>query len=194
MSDLEARVAMLERMVASLSRQRGASIAFSRSTAPPIDTGAVQTIQGQMDALSIRDAMPVLFHYGFSSAMPIGGDKVVAYLNGTRSSPVVVATGHQTYRVTGLATGETVIHDMWGRSVKLSASGPVINANGAPVEILNCTTMTVDAVLMKVKGDIIDNYPTNTKTAANMRAIYDGHGHTNVQNGSGTSGTPNNLM
>jgi phage gp45-like len=141
MSDLEARVAMLERMVTALSRRQGASIAFSRSTAPPIDTGPVQTIQGQMDALSNRDAMPVLFHYGYSSAMPVGGDKVVGYLNGTRSSPVVIATGHQTYRMTGLATGEVVIYDMWGRSIKMGASGITINGGGKVITITNSPTL-----------------------------------------------------
>lgn len=141
MADLEARVAMLERMLATVMRRQGASIEFSRSTAPPIDTGAVQTIQGQMDALSNRDAMPVLFHYGFSSTMPVGGDKVVAYLNGTRSSPVVVATGHQTYRLTGLATGEVVIYDMWGRSIKMGTAGITINGGGAAVTVTNSPTL-----------------------------------------------------
>lgn len=135
MSDLEARVAMLERMLAALTRRQGASIAFSRSTAPPIDTGPVQTVQGQMDALSMRDAMPVLMHYGFSSAMPVGGDKVVGYLNGTRSSPVVIATGHQTYRYTGLITGESVLYDMWGRSIRLASAGPLVTCNGVPMTI-----------------------------------------------------------
>ncbi len=146
---LERRVAMLERMVATLTRRQGASIGFSRSTAPPIDTGAVQTIQGQMDALSLRDGMPVLFHYGFSSAMPVGGDKVVAYLDATRSSPVVVATGHQAYRLTGLATGEVAIYDMWGRSVKLGASGIAVNCGGVPM------TITGD---LHVTGAVIAGY------------------------------------
>lgn len=126
---------MLERQVARLTRALQQTAAFARSTAPPNDSGPVQTIQGQMDALSRRDGMPVLFHYGFSSAMPVGGDKLVTYLGGDRSKPVVVATGHQSYRLTGLATGEVVLHDMWGRSIKLSASGPVINGNGAAVMI-----------------------------------------------------------
>jgi phage gp45-like len=127
---------MLERMVATLTRrQQGGAVAFSRSTAAPIDTGPVQTIQGQMDALSNRDAMPVLMHYGFSSAMPVGGDKVVGYLNGTRSSPVVIATGHQTYRLTGLATGEVAIYDMWGRSIKMGAAGIAVNCGSVPMTI-----------------------------------------------------------
>ena len=157
MSDLAARVAQLERMVTALLRRQGASVAFSRSTAPPIDTGAVQTIQGQMDALSARDAMPVLFHYGYSSAMPVGGDKVVGYLDATRSSPVVIATGHQTYRLTGLATGEVAIYDMWGRSVKLGASGISINGNGATLTIANVPTLIQNGDI-HATGAIIAGY------------------------------------
>jgi phage gp45-like len=192
--DLGARVAMLERMVATLARRQGSGFEFSRSTAAPVDSGPVQTIQGQLDALSRRDGMPVLFHYGFSSAMPIGGDKAVAYLNANRSSGVVIATGHQTYRVTGLVTGETVIHDMWGRSVKLGALGPVIDANGSPIQILNCTTLTADAELLKVKGDIVDNYPTNTKTVANIRSIYDSHTHGGVSGGGAHTAIPDQII
>lgn len=126
---------MLERLVARLARQQSLSIGFARSTAAPNDSGPVQTIQGQMDALSRRDSMPVLFHYGFTSAMPIGGDKVVNYLGGDRSQGVVIASGHQQYRLAGLATGEAALYDMWGRVIKLSASGPVLNGNGAPIVI-----------------------------------------------------------
>ncbi len=183
MSDLDARVAMLERMVASLSRRLGSTVGFARSTAAPIDTGAIQTVQGRMDALSVRDNMPVLFHYGFSSSMPVGGDKVVNYLNGDRSTGVVVATGHQSYRIKGLVTGEVAVYDMWGRSIKLGASGPVVDCNGAPLQILNCGTLTADATLLKVKGDVIDNYPTNARTMAGMRSVFNAHVHTDPQGG-----------
>ena len=185
---------MLERMVAQLGRQLRQPVGFARSTAAPIDTGKVQTIQGQMDALSRRDAMPVLFHYGFSSAMPIGGDKVVTYLTADRSSGVVIATGHQTYRLTGLATGEVALYDMWGRSVKLTAAGPVIDANSAPVQIENATTVTVGASLLRCSGDIQDNYGSNTRTMATMRSLYDSHTHGNVQNGAGSTSTPTPTM
>ena len=122
-SDLEARVAMLERIVAQQARQLRTPIAFGRSTAAPIDTGPVQTIQGQMDALSRRDGMPVLFHYGYSSAMPIGGDKVISYLTADRSQGVVIATGHQSYRLTGLSTGQVALYDMWGHKIVLGSGG-----------------------------------------------------------------------
>jgi phage gp45-like len=193
-SDLEVRVAMLERMVSRLMRTKGTSVSFGRSTTPPIDTGRVQTVQAQMDALSLRDNIPVLFHYGYSAAMPVDGDKIIAYLNDDRSSGVVIATGHQTYRLTGLATGEVALYDMWGRSIKLGAGGIVMNANNQPLQINNCTTMTVQATRLQCTGDIIDNYQGNANTAANMRSIYNNHTHGGVQGGSSHTAHPDQPM
>jgi phage gp45-like len=181
MGDQEARIAMLERQVAALTRRLGTPFTLARSTVAPNDAGAVQTIQGQLDALSTRDAMPVLYHYGFTGSPPIGTDKLVAFLDGDRSKGLVIATGHQEYRLTGLANGEVAIYDMLGRYVKLAQSGIVMNAAAGPVTIENATTVTVDAALLRCTGDIIDNYTTQTETLANQRAIYDSHTH-NVDN------------
>jgi hypothetical protein len=67
--------------------------------------------------------MPMLFHYGFSSAMPIGGDKVVLFGNGERSSGVVIASNHQQYRQKNLGTGEVCLCDMWGHAIRLTENG-----------------------------------------------------------------------
>jgi phage gp45-like len=148
--DLEARVALLERLVARLTRQNGA-IAFARSTMAPVDTGAVQTSQGRFDALTVRDAMPVLQHYGYASVMPADGDKVVAHLGGQRSAAVVITTGHQTYRYKGQAVGEVTIYDMWGRSIRLTANGIVLNAHGQPV-VLNGDLHATGAIIAGYGG------------------------------------------
>ena len=129
MYDVEARISRLERQIEALQRQLRVPVGFSRSTAAPNDAGAVQTIQGQMDALSSRDAMPVLFHYGVSSAMPVGGDKVIAYVTGDRSSGVVVATGHQQYRLAGLSTGQVAMYDMWGHSLVFGSGGLTVTGD-----------------------------------------------------------------
>src|SRR4051794_25255534 len=67
---LEARVAMLERQLASLLRRHGAPFALARSTLPVVDTGAVQTVQAQLDALSVREGIPVLYGYGVTGSPP----------------------------------------------------------------------------------------------------------------------------
>jgi len=133
--DLEQRVAQLEALVARLTRQVGPHLSFARSTMAPVDSGPVQTQQGQFDALSVRDAMPVLQHYGFASLMPKDGDKVVAHLGGHRSMAVVIATGHQAYRYRHQTTGEVTLYDMWGRSIRLTANGIVVNPGELPAVV-----------------------------------------------------------
>ena len=146
MHELESRIALLERLVQQLVRRQAQPIGFARSTAAPNDSGPVQTVQGQFDALSLRDGMPVLFHYGYTSAMPIGGDKVIGYLGGERSSPVVLATGHQTYRLTGLAPGEVALYDMWQHAVRLNSAGIAMTG-----------TVTINGDL-RVTGAVIAGY------------------------------------
>jgi phage gp45-like len=123
---LESRIAALERSLARLARQLRAPIALSRSTANAQDSGAVQTNQGRLDALSLKDGLPTLYAYGFSSSLPVGGDKLVAFLGGDRSQGVVIATGHQDYRLRGLLPGEAAMHDMWSHSIRLTATGIAI--------------------------------------------------------------------
>jgi phage gp45-like len=122
-------ISMLEQRIERLERALRQQVAISRSTAPAIDTGMVQVNQGQIDPLTVLDGMPTLLNYGFSSSMPIGGDKAVIFLNGDRSQGVVVATGHRQYRFIGLQEGEAVMHDMWGHSLRLSAAGATLVGN-----------------------------------------------------------------
>lgn len=129
MSDLESRVAMLERMLAAALRRQGQSVAFGRTTAAPNDAGPVQTVQGRTDALTVKDGMPVLMHYGYHAVMPIGADKVVLFGNADRSSGVVIATGHQTYRPTGWNLGETGLYDMWGHSIRMQQGAILVTGD-----------------------------------------------------------------
>ena len=184
MSDVYGRIAALERRLAALERRQAQPLGFGRSTAAPIDTGPVQTIQGQMDALSRRDAMPVLYHYGMTASMPIGGDKVIAYLGSDRSQGVVIATGHQSYRLANLENGEVALYDMWGRWIKLSATGIVINGNGVPVLIENADLHVTGAVIAGWGGSDQVGLQTHRHTQPS-----DGHGDTEQPTNAPTAGT-----
>lgn len=127
--DLAAEMAALRRRLDRLERRSRQHVSFARTTAPSNDNGPVQTTQAQIDALSVRNDVPMLFYYGFSSAMPSGGDKVVIHGNGERSSAVAIASGHQQYRFTGLNDGEVVLYDMNGNSIRLTQNGIVITGN-----------------------------------------------------------------
>jgi phage baseplate assembly protein V len=191
---LEARVAMLERMVGRLQRRMGAPFALTQSTLAPNDTGVVQTVQLRLDPLSLRDGVPVLYDYGFTGCPPIGANFHVAYIDGDRSKAVAIASGHQTYRLTGLAPGDSAQYDSRGAYVWFTPNGIVINAAGQNLTIENAPTVTSDATLFRVKGDIIDNYGTNAHSVAGMRAIYDTHTHGDVMNGGDHTAVPDQEM
>ncbi len=134
---LEARVAQLERIcahqqrqIAGLMQRKGTHFALGRSTLNVNDSGAVQTVQAQLDALSIRDNIPILYHHGFFSAPPIGADLHVAFLDGDRSKAVVVASNHQSYRMTGAAPGDAGLYAQ-GQTIHLTAGGILVSGNVA---------------------------------------------------------------
>jgi phage gp45-like len=192
MSDnLAARVAALEATIKRLDRQSRGSAALSRSTAPSNDTGSVQKNQGQIDTLSLRDAMPTLYNYGFSSSLPVGGDKVVVFLNGDRAAGIVVATGHQEHRVSGLATGEAVMHDMWGHSIKMTSTGIIITGDVFATGNWQITGNVQVTGSIAATGSVTGTAGVFDGVGAmgNLRSQYDAHKHTGVQHGSSATDT-----
>jgi len=165
------------------------------------DDGVIQTLQYRTP-LDVRSATPRMTEFGFSSAPPVGSDVVVLSLGGDRSSQVIIATNHKSYRHTGLQAGETVIYNQTGQFVKLTASGIAVEANGQPVTVTNATTVTInatDSVVMntptlQVNGDVLatgnitDNSGSNKATVKQLRDAYDGHTHVvkGVETGSGS--------
>jgi hypothetical protein len=167
-AQLERRISVLEQHIERLSRALRLQMALGRSSAPAVDGGPVQTIQGKIDPLSVKDAMPVMLNYGFSSSLPVGGDQAIVFLTGDRSQALVVATNHQTYRYAGLNPGETVIHDMWGHSLLLHAAGGLFTGD------------------LTINGNI-----ASTGTVSNNGVnIGSTHHHGGVQTGAGNTGTP----
>lgn len=164
------------------------------------DSGPVQRVQMQLSQSETRDNTPRLCEYGFSSNPPEGADAVAVFLAGERTNGVVVACGHQQYRMRGLATGEVCISDDKGQSVYLSASGIVINGGGLPMRITNTPQITTDSPLVhctgniecdgniRAAGDITDNTTTNGASMAHGRQVYDIHTHdvSQVQGGDST--------
>ena len=132
---LEARIVMLERQLVSqgrqipaLSQRRGAPFALARSTMNVNDSGPVQTVQAQLDALSTRDNIPVLYHYGFFGAPPVGADLHVAFLDGDRSKAVVIASNHQSHRMTGVSPGDAGLYAQ-GAIIHLKSGGIAMSGN-----------------------------------------------------------------
>lgn len=159
------------------------------------DTGPVQTAQVKLNTPEMRDGVPVVQLFGLAGNAPPGTNAVVLFLGGDRSNAVVIATNHQGSRPTGQNPGEATLYNNFLMSIALKQGGIVVNGGGQPLIVENAPIVTINAAteiiantpLLKCSGDIQDNYATNTKTMAQMRALYDQHDH-KVQNvATGTS-------
>lgn len=147
------------------------------------DSGNAQKIQYQTP-LEVATAHR-LVDFGFSSALPTGSDVVIAFIGGDRSSPVVIASGHQGYRYSGLNPGEAVVYNQWAMSILLTEDGITIDAAGQDVTINNARDLTATATgaakfitpKLLCTGDIIDNCETNTTTLKQLREAYNVHIH-----------------
>lgn len=156
------------------------------------DTGTVQTLQVSLNALETRDSTPRLGEFGHASRPPAGSDCVLLFLAGDRSNGVVIATGHQATRPTGLLEGESQLYDYWGKSVYLTQTGIVVEAGALPVTVNNATSVTINATdsvtlntpTLTVNGDIVatGNVSDGVRSMAADREIYNAH-----TNGDGTT-------
>lgn len=173
------------------------------------DSGPVQMMQLKLGALELRDRTPRLAEYGFASNPPAGADAALLFVGGDRSNGVVIATGHQTYRMKALASGDAAIYDSRGQSVWLTAQGIVVNGAGLPLTVNDTPTVTVNAATqinlqtprvscsgnLDVAGNIVaqgDISDHGNKTMAGMRSVFNSHDHNDPQGGS-TAG-PNSSM
>lgn len=177
------------------------------------DSGPVQSVQAQLSQSELRDGTPRVAEYGFHSNPPAGADAVLVFLGGDRTQGVVIACGHQKYRMTGLASGEVALADDLGQTVYLTRTGIVVKGAGLPMLITDTPQITLDTPLTHIKGDLnVDGNTTvtknivsdqnitatgdvadagGTKTMAGMRTVYNGHTHPvhGVAVGSGTVNT-----
>ncbi|NHR07640.1 phage baseplate assembly protein [Chromobacterium haemolyticum] len=169
------------------------------------DAGPIQMVQVKLGADEVRDNTRRAAEYGFTSSPPAGSDAVLVFVGGDRSNGVVIATNHQASRLKNLQPGEVAIFDNQGQSVYLTRAGIVVNGAGLPLTVNSTPVVTVNAATkialntpeldvsgqIKAGGDITDNSASSGKSMAQMRSIYNGHGHPvpGVQAGSSTVNT-----
>jgi phage gp45-like len=103
-----------------------AAIAMVR-LGPIDDSGAQQLAQTQIKTGApagvgeVMDQVLRLGEYGFWSCPPIGGEAIVVYLGGRRSSGLIIATGDRATRPKNLAPGEAMFGNP-GQNVFIKAT------------------------------------------------------------------------
>ncbi|HEX7906866.1 MAG TPA: phage baseplate assembly protein V [Paraburkholderia sp.] len=176
-----------------LVRRVGTIVGRGRITSTN-DGGSVQLVQVQVNDLETIDNLPRLAEFGLTSVAPDGADVAMVNFGGARNNAVVVATGHQQSRPTGLKGGETMLYSQDGKYVYLTAGGGiVVEAKGQAVTVNDATIVTINAATkvrmvtprLECTGDIVDNCDTTGRSMAADRVIYDAHTHPvpNVQLG-----------
>lgn len=157
------------------------------------DSKTAQLLQVKLNDSETRDGTPRIAEFGFTSSPPNGSDVLMVFMGGDRSKGVVVATGHQQSRPVGLVSGESMVYDVWGKSIYLTKEGGIIvEAGGTPVTVNNATTVTINAAtaiemvtpVLRVSGDIEagGNVKDSVRTMAEDRLLFNAH-----TNGSGTT-------
>nr|GAT43694.1 predicted protein [Mycena chlorophos] len=116
-----------------------------RTSAPANDSGTIQTLQVVLGPFETQDVAKRLAEFGFTSNPPVGSDVLMAFVCGNRDNGVIVATGHQASRPTGLEPGESMQYDVTGKYVYLSVSGIIVEAKGLPFTINDTNTATINA-------------------------------------------------
>lgn len=170
------------------------------------DSNEVQTMQvtegaaGSGFADRVIDKVKRVTEFGFSSAPPIDAEVVMFRRGGDRSCSMVIGTSHRPSRPRGLQPGDTVLYDVRGAVVKLTAGGLLIDAAGLPVVIQNASEVTIDAPTVHLTGNlVVDGTIAAAGTVTGLsegseveigalRDAYNAHKHTGVSSGSASTG------
>ncbi|MDT7952837.1 MAG: phage baseplate assembly protein [Acetobacteraceae bacterium] len=123
----------------------------------------------------VANVVELLLPPGYSARPAQGADILLHQILGSRDH--LVASGGDTagQAIPDLQPGEFGMRDANGQQLVFRLDH---------IEMTTPAYVQVNAPLLKVSGDIIDNFATNPHNLAQMRAIYNGHTHGDPQGGS----------
>lgn len=175
----------------------------ARTTAQPVDTGSVQTVQLRTQESMLRDGVPVIYHYGYTTNPPVGSDAVILNIAGDSTNGVVIGTAHKASRPKGLLPGQTLIYTADGDTILLAGNsgdgqgnGIVITPNGNNGTVLINGALTVTGNITTQSDLFVGESAVVQGVVEAMQDVYGGgvslqtHTHTGVTAGSDTSGAP----
>lgn len=166
---------------------------------------AVKIQQAQVNALAgeqLQDA-ELFQHFGFTSNPPAGTQCVMLPLGGQTSHSLIIATEHEKYRITQLASGEVAIYSMEGAYVAIKKGRIVeVDCDIYRVRCKQYEVTTEDYSVAATKSAVFDTpnlHGTNEvsdgkSTMSDLRSTYNGHTHPENGDGGGTTSKPNQSM
>lgn len=157
------------------------------------DSGDVQQLQvtegavGRGFADRVVDKVARVIEFGFASVPPLNSEALMLRRSGDRSKSVVIGTNHRPSRPKGLKPGDTVLYDVRGAKVQLTADGMLIDCAGLAAIVQNFASLTVKGDL-HVTGDVVSRSAATAVSLNGLRDAYAAHKHVGVQTGTGVSG------
>jgi len=158
------------------------------------DSGDVQQLQitegaaGQGFADRVTDKVRRVAEFGFASVPPLGSEALLLRRMGQRALSLVIGTSHRPSRPKGLKPGDTVLYDMRGAKVQLTADGLLIDCAGLPAVVRNATKLRVEVEVIECTGDVVGRADGTRVSLNDLHDAYAKHKHLGVQTGAGVSG------
>ncbi len=166
----------------------------SRATIARVDDAPqLQQVQVTVMAGERLTGVQRLQYFGHSAVPPAGSTCLLVSIAGSRTHCIVIGGEHES-RPRDLEPGESQVYNAAGDHIWLKANGEI--AVKASLKV------TIDSPLVHCTGELTAAGRIHSATAVEdplgtiqeMRERYNTHGHTNVQNGGGTSGPTNQAM
>lgn len=158
------------------------------------DTGELQLVQvtegaaGDGFADRITDKVRRVAEFGFASVPPIGAEVLMLRRSGDRSRSMVIGTSHRPSRPKSLQPGDTVLYDVRGIKIALTAAGVTVNAAGLEVLITDASKVRCTCDI-ETTGDVRCRADGQAVSLGALHDAYNAHHHSGVQAGTALTGT-----
>lgn len=136
-------------------------VRFGQVSNNPDETQNVQQMQVQFSDIEMRENVQSVQFFGLASSPMPGASVVVFNPSGYSGNGVILGTHDPRYRPTGLAAGETKIHDAFGQYVYLDGGGTIHIIAGQKVVVTCNTEVDITAPTLNVMSSSQVNIQSN---------------------------------
>jgi phage gp45-like len=129
----------------------------------------------------VKTTVELLLPPGYSARPAAGADVTVLQVLGMRDHLVAVGGDAVGATIADLAPSEFGLTD--GQQTVIFRTDHLEMNTPTYVKISAGEYVEIDTPLLKVSGDIVDKFATNSHSVGDLRAAYDAHGHSDPQGG-----------